>query len=483
MTSVGRDGEERDVIDSRIEKPRVVLSAGEPRRHDRRAAARQRHPTRAARAARRAHALGRVLLARLEGAGAIEVAGPSAAADVRAVSDAMLAQGAEQVLIDGAIDRRAASSPAVADGLIIATGAVLDHDIDEVVLQTRDAVELVRLASVDEATQTPGRALRELAEGGRSMLVGEDLEPAALPPRFLLSADSEQVAQLLDENPSARWLIVAGALPERFLRGLLHPVRKRRRQLVIVVADPTKVFLWKRGPEWYRRQGVVLRTLDRIALEAITVNPVAPQSHRFDSEQLRGLLAQAIPDVPISTCSAPTTKPCARRLRPLDAAPANGQVGDAVAALDVALWAARQASLTGARTSVSTATMRSVKVALAAGLTLLALAIGLTLLGSPMSVARANRPAGQPEEPVASTTQSAHYCEAGEVLPSGTSALRIWLEAAAGPRVNVAVYSNGRLVTDGHRGSDWIGGSVTVPVRPLSRTVSRDGLRVVRVAG
>jgi hypothetical protein len=298
VTSVGRDGEERDVIDSRIEKPRVVLSAGSlvATTDGLLRASAVPHEVLVDIGVRTP--LGRVVLARLEGAGAIEVAGPSAAADVRAVSDAMLAQGAEQVLIDGAIDRRAAASPAVADGLIIATGAVLDHDIDEVVLQTRDAVELVRLASVDEDADA-GPRLRELAEGGRSMLVGEDLEPAALPPRFLLSADSEQVAQLLDENPSARWLIVAGALPERFLRGLLHPVHKRRRQLVIVVADPTKVFLWKRGPEWYRRQGVVLRTLNRIALEAITVNPVAPQSHRFDSAQLRGLLAQAIPDVPI----------------------------------------------------------------------------------------------------------------------------------------------------------------------------------------
>jgi len=298
VTSVGRDGEERDVIDSRIEKPRVLLPAGSlvattdgllrasglP--HELLEDTGVRTP------------LGRVVLARLEAAGAIEVAGPSAAADVRAVSDAMLAHGAEQALIDGAIDRRAASSPDVADGLVIATGAVLDNDIDEVVLQTRDAVELVRLASVDEDAEA-GPRLRELAQGGESMLVGEDLEPAALPPRFLLTADSEQVAQLLDENPSARWLIVAGALPERFLRGLLHPVRKRRRELVVIVADPTKVFLWKRGPEWYRRQGVALRTLNRIALEAITVNPVAPQSHRFDSAQLRSLLAQAIPDVPI----------------------------------------------------------------------------------------------------------------------------------------------------------------------------------------
>ena len=68
------------------------------------------------------------------------MAGPSAAEQVRAVSDAMLGFGAEQVLIDGAIDRRAASSPAVADGLIISTGAVLGEEIEEVVLQTVDAV-------------------------------------------------------------------------------------------------------------------------------------------------------------------------------------------------------------------------------------------------------------------------------------------------------------------------------------------------------
>ena len=60
---------------------------------------------------RRAHAAGRVVLARLLGPGAVEVAGPSAATDMRAVGEAMLAHGAEQVLIDGAIDRRAASSP------------------------------------------------------------------------------------------------------------------------------------------------------------------------------------------------------------------------------------------------------------------------------------------------------------------------------------------------------------------------------------
>jgi hypothetical protein len=104
---------------------------------------------------------------------------------------------------------------------------------------------------------------------------------------------------VLDANPTARWLSVAGALPDRFLRNLVQPAHKRGRELTLVVSDPTKVFLWKRGPEWYRRQGIELQTLNSIELKALTVNPVAPQSHRFDSVQLRGLLEAAIPDVPI----------------------------------------------------------------------------------------------------------------------------------------------------------------------------------------
>jgi hypothetical protein len=116
--------------------------------------------------------------------------------------------------------------------------------------------------------------------------------------------------------------------------------------------------------------------------------------------------------------------------------------------------------------------MRSVKVALVAGLTLLVIAIGLTLHGSSMSVARTNKPPGRPEEEIATANGGARYCQHGEVLPHGTSAIRIWLEAAAGPRVSVGVYSGGRLLTSGERGSNWIGGSVTVPVRPLAGRVS-----------
>jgi hypothetical protein len=286
VTSIGRDGEQHDVIDARIDKPRINLQAGglvastdallrsSGVGHERLAKTGVRTP------------LGEVVIARLLERGAVEVAGPSAAEDVSAVSEAMAGFGAEQVLIDGAIDRRAASSPAVADGLVMATGAVLSEDIEEVVAATKDAVDLVRLPAFGNA---PGEA----PSGG-----GEDR--VTLERRLVLNAEPAEIAALLREHPNASTFRVDGALSERFLEGLLAARTERAgRELRIVAGDPTKVFLTRRGPDWYRRQGLSIEVLQMIGLKAITINPVAPQSHRFDSKRLRELIEAAVADVPV----------------------------------------------------------------------------------------------------------------------------------------------------------------------------------------
>ncbi len=297
VTSVGRDGEEHDVIDFRIEKPRVLLRAGSLVATTDALLSASGLPHQLLEQTDVRTPLGRVLIARLRGPGAIEVAGPSAAAQVRAVSDAMLAHGAEQILIDGAIDRRAASSPDVADGLLMATGAVLSEDIEQVVAQTADAVELVRLPSVDERG-ADGARLRELAAAEASMLIDDEQHATELPPRFALASDATQIAGLLSQHPAACSLIIAGALPEQFLSALAQAARNRKHPLTVLVADATRVFPGRHGVDWYARHGLTIEVLRPIELLALTVNPLAPQSHSFDSVALRALLHERIPDLP-----------------------------------------------------------------------------------------------------------------------------------------------------------------------------------------
>ncbi len=293
MTSVGRDGEARDVIDRRIEKPRLRLCAGSL----------VATTDALLRASAISHELlhdtgvrtplGRVLVARLRVEGEVEVAGPGAAQDVRAVADAMLAHGAEQVLIDGAIDRRAASSPAVSDGLVMSTGAVLHEQIEQVVAQTRKTVELVRLP---EFRNERVRALA--ASRPESLLVGKPgTEPVVLPPRFTLTGTAREIAELFRASPEVSQMVVRGALCESFLRELLLVTCGRN--LELIVADSTKVFLADRGCEWYRRQGLSIGVLTPIRLCAVTVNPFAPRSHSFDSPRLRELVEAAVTEVAV----------------------------------------------------------------------------------------------------------------------------------------------------------------------------------------
>ena len=298
VSSVGRDGEERDVIDIRIAKPGIDLPAGSlvATTDALLGACAVAHETLVHTDFRTP--LGRVAVARLLAAGRVAVAGPSAVEDVRAVADAMLAHGAEQVLIDGAAERRAASCPAVSDGLVMSTGAVLHEEIEQVVSRTRDAVDLAQLTELSDRSEIdqPIRAIAESRTG--NVLVGESPDrPVALRPRLGLTGTAYELGMLLHANPTARHLILRGAVCEPFLRGLVRAAHGRELQLT--VADSTKVFLLRRSYRWFEHHGISIRVRAPIRLRALTVSPPAPQSHSFDSRYLRALLTDAIPDVPI----------------------------------------------------------------------------------------------------------------------------------------------------------------------------------------
>ena len=60
-------------------------------------------------------------------------------------------------------------------------------------------------------------------------------------------------------------------------------------------------------------------------------------------------------------------------------------------------------------------------------------------------------------------------CQADELLPRGTSALRLAFNMALGARLSVEASAGGRVVAHGLRASGWRGSDVTVP---LTSTVS-----------
>jgi hypothetical protein len=115
-----------------------------------------------------------------------------------------------------------------------------------------------------------------------------------------------------------------------------------------------------------------------------------------------------------------------------------------------------------------------VRTVLAVGLTLVAIAVALVLSGSPARVLGTN--SALTRAVIASVDGSASICQADGVLPRGTSALRLSLNAGIGPSVTVTVLANGRTLARGTRGSGWTGADVTVPVAVVASRTPRTTL-------
>ncbi|HEY9855906.1 MAG TPA: hypothetical protein V6D05_09235, partial [Stenomitos sp.] len=224
LTSVGRDGEDIDVITDRP-KPRITPPPGtlvataalSAKRSQARMREVARTPFRTA--------IGPVGIYEVLGPGQVEVAGPVTVQDTVALIRILREHGARQVFVDGAIDRRASASGEVADGVVLATGLSFSEDPAEVAAHT---VAQTRYLSLE----APPYA--DLPETTGALDAAGTFSP------WTGSTVLEQGEELVRWLPQgARCLVLQGALTEKIAKQLL----KREPALDVVVPDGTHLLL------------------------------------------------------------------------------------------------------------------------------------------------------------------------------------------------------------------------------------------------
>jgi hypothetical protein len=217
VTSIGRDGEPSDALDSEP-KPRVRLDAGTlvalP------AGLVPRSPALALLDRGEESALGTVMFARAMVTTTCEIAGPPTARAMRATIDRLRALGEGPVLVDGAIDRIAPLAGGD-DAIVVATGAASGATVERVAAVAAETVARLRI---------PGRDR---------------------------------------ERERARTIFVTGALDARDAEELLGDAR----DVTVVVEDPTRVAV--RGALFAKLQAFVdLRCERPLRVVACTTSPV-----------------------------------------------------------------------------------------------------------------------------------------------------------------------------------------------------------------
>lgn len=241
-TSAGRDGEEFDAITGEP-KPRFRLWPGQFVASAASTFESASFPTTEVATLPFSTRFGPVQLRRADGEGEMEIIGPGTASQMARTAAALEVSGAETLLLDGAVGRRAFACARVADGVVLSVGMAAGGSLDAVVLAARGAVELIRLGA-----PAPGASQRR----------------------------------------------VEGALTGDFLRGA-----PARRGETLVAEDFTCIFLSPEERHRLAEQGAALAVRRPARLLALTVNPTAPGRPPLPAAAFFAAIHRAIPEVPI----------------------------------------------------------------------------------------------------------------------------------------------------------------------------------------
>ncbi len=271
MTSIGRDGESRDLVTG-TEKPPIYMFEGMLA-----ATARELLPL--ADVSREIlmgtglyTSLGEVMIFRARSDGFVQLAGPGIVEHLEPLKVMLREFGAGRLLIDGALSRKSPAAAAAGGAVVLSTGASLDRDMDTVIAETAFAAKILALPR----GQAPG------AEKGRYTLFRDDG-----------SAEAVESPNALKRGDGGEILLVSGAFSEAQARSLLlSPVKKEG--LTFLARDAACLMLKRETYEALSRRGVHFALQQTARLAAVTVNPVSAGGWHFPEEEFRERMAAAV---------------------------------------------------------------------------------------------------------------------------------------------------------------------------------------------
>ena len=303
ITSIGHDGEKFDQTNNLIGKPRIFLPQDSLVSTTDRLIQESLTPCRIVLQTDYFTPLGRVCIANILQSGEIEVAGPSTASGISQVADQMLDMGAEKVLIDGAINRKAIASPNLSQGVFIATGAVLSRVFNDVLRETKVAILSFQLQ------KTSRIFVQNIFHPESNFFINSNNRIVAEIEGSLLNNYHRIEPILRKERPIG--LVANKSITENFLNFILD-LKKRilLANFEIILHDYTKLFLETRDIEFYAKYGLQLSVMNPIRILAITVNPVAPLSHSFNSERLVSDLEMTLKGIQVMDVMSPNYRKC-----------------------------------------------------------------------------------------------------------------------------------------------------------------------------
>ncbi len=291
LTSIGRDGEERDAVFD-FPKPPVSVWPGTVVATARSTLQRARVRHKLIDTTGIASPMGEIVLVKTLDGGDMEVAGASRGQDQQRVIALLRQCGAELTFLDGALGRCQHASPAIADGVVLATGAALGGGIADVLRKTRERLALLGIARADAITAA--RCADFFGGSGVAMWsrAGEPLFNASI---ASLNAGAALLASAEAQAGADIATVACTGAVGRSLWQAFETLAARHAGLTVVVADGTRLFVDSSDLASLARRGARLVALRPIRIAGITLNPFSPLGGHFDVAAFVLAMRQALP--------------------------------------------------------------------------------------------------------------------------------------------------------------------------------------------
>lgn len=269
VTSIGRDGEERDLV-TRTAKPRIYVLKGT-------LAATSEELLNNCDVTREIieitgirTALGRVVIFRALSDGFVEIAGPSRSGDLAQIERSIKCIEKDCLfIVDGALSRMSFSSKT--DGAVLCTGVSISLNQRRVFEKTMHALHFLMLKRTDVVTpKIEGRAF--IQNSGEWTAVKGDIA---------LSLGGEISGQI---SKSSEVIYIKGAVTDKLLADLISS--RDFRNLTLLAGDGTQFLISCETLEKLSARGIRLEVINEIQIKMLVVNPFDSDGREFDLEHL-----------------------------------------------------------------------------------------------------------------------------------------------------------------------------------------------------
>lgn len=210
--------------------------------------------------------LGEVVVFRARSDGYVCLAGPSMNKHISKLCMIFKKIGCTKIILDGALDRRSAASPGIADGCILATGACLSDEFQTVVDDTAHIVNMLSLPEFQNRGFS--RRFHSILHSCDVGVVKDD-GTILLVKSAITEKSAIEVAGLLER---AQFVLIKGVLVKGFVEGVLR-MAKDISGIKFVIEDGTKAFINDNQYAQIIARGATIEVLQKINLSCVAVNP------------------------------------------------------------------------------------------------------------------------------------------------------------------------------------------------------------------